>query len=486
MKSAKAQTNRQILDGTVWVFLAEGLLLPTGLITAGVLTRQLGPAGYGLFTLASVIVAWIEWSITSIFSRTTIKFVGEASDWRPIGALVVQLHLGVSLGVTLLLWILAPTIAVSLNEPSLGNYLRLFALDIPIFSLASAQRQILIGRGQFRERALATAGRWTLRLVLIVVLVELGFSVSGAILGSIGASLVECLITRYFAPVPWFQRSKLPVRSLFGYALPLFGFAMSMRLYDKLDLFLLKLLGGSAEQSGIYGAAQNLAFIPTILSISFSPLLLSSLSRLLAAGELAQAKQLARHALRLVLALLPIGAITAATAPDIIQLIYGEAFLATAPILSLLVFGTLSLMMVSVGTTILTAASKPSWPLIIAAPLLPLAAWGHWWTIPTWQATGAALVTMLVAGLGALLMVFAIYRLWQILPPLATLLRSLLACGALYFLASHWSVGQFWLLPQLLMLALMIPFLFFILGEFNRQEIALAGSVLTSLISSKP
>ncbi|MEM9266822.1 MAG: oligosaccharide flippase family protein [Cyanobacteria bacterium P01_F01_bin.13] len=484
MKSTVA--NRQILDGTVWVFLAEGLLLPTGLITAGVLTRQLGPSGYGLFTLASVIVAWIEWSITSIFSRTTIKFVGEASDWRPIGALVIQLHLAVSVGVAVLLWLMAPSVAASLKEPSLGEYLRLFALDIPIFSLASAQRHILIGRGQFRERALATAGRWTLRMVLIVVLVELGFSVSGAILGSIGASLVECLITGYFAPVSWFQRSSFPVRSLFGYALPLFGFAMSMRLYDKLDLFLLKLLGGSAEQSGIYGAAQNLAFIPTILSISFSPLLLSSLSRLLAAGELSQAKQLTRQSLRLVLVLLPVGAITVATAPDIIQLVYGEAFLATAPILSLLIFGALGLMMISVGTTILTAASKPSWPLVIASPLLPLAAGGHWWAIPLWQATGAAVVTMLVAWFGAVLMVLAIYRLWQVLPPVTTLGRSFLVCGALYFLASHWPVvSPLWLLPQLLVLALMIPLLFLVLGEFNRREIALAGSVLTSLIGSK-
>ena len=250
-------------------------------------------------------MAWIEWSITSIFSRTTIKFVGETSDWKPIGALVEQLHLAVSAGVALLLWVLTPAFAAALHEPELDNYLRLFALDIPIFSLASAQRNILIGRGQFRERALATAGRWTLRLLFIVLLVELGFSVSGAILGSIGASLVEYLITGYFAPVPWLKRSNVPLRSLFGYALPLFGFAMTMRLYDKLDLFLLKFLGGSAEQSGIYGAAQNLAFIPTILSISFSPLLLSSLSRLLAAGELSQAKQLSRQALRLIVALLP-------------------------------------------------------------------------------------------------------------------------------------------------------------------------------------
>jgi len=482
MKFPVNQTNRQILDGTVWVFLAEGLILPTGLITAGFLTRQLGPEGYGLFTLASVIVAWVEWSITSIFSRTTIKFVGEADDWRPIGALVVQLHLAVSLGVTLLLWLLAPAIATGLNEPVLGQYLQLLALDIPIFSLASAQRNILIGMGQFRQRAVATAGRWMLRVVLIVFLVELGFSIQGAILGSIGATLTELVITRFFAPTPWFQRANYPIRPLFGYAIPLFAFAMSMRLYDKLDLFMLKVLGGSAEQSGIYGAAQNLAFIPTILSISFSPLLLSSLSRLLAAGEVDSARQLARHALRLVIGLLPIGAVTIATAPSIVSLIYGVEFLPTAPILSLLIFSALGLMMISVGTTILIAAERPNWPVFITLPMVPVAVLGHRQLIPVLDAIGAALVSTFVAGIGAISIIISIYLRWGILPPLATLARSLLVCPAIYALATYWSVTGLWLLPQLLLLAVMIPLLFGVLGEFSRSEIRLVGSMVSGML----
>jgi len=482
MKFPVNQTNRQILDGTVWVFLAEGLILPTGLITAGFLTRQLGPEGYGLFTLASVIVAWVEWSITSIFSRTTIKFVGEADDWRPIGALVVQLHLAVSLGVTLLLWLLAPAIATGLNEPVLGQYLQLLALDIPIFSLASAQRNILIGMGQFRQRAVATAGRWMLRVVLIVFLVELGFSIQGAILGSIGATLTELVITRFFAPTPWFQRANYPIRPLFGYAIPLFAFAMSMRLYDKLDLFMLKALGGSAEQSGIYGAAQNLAFIPTILSISFSPLLLSSLSRLLAAGEVDSARQLARHALRLVIGLLPIGAVTIATAPSIVSLIYGVEFLPTAPILSLLIFSALGLMMISVGTTILIAAERPNWPVFITLPMVPVAVLGHRQLIPVLDAIGAALVSTFVAGIGAISIIISIYLRWGILPPLATLARSLLVCPAIYALATYWSVTGLWLLPQLLLLAVMIPLLFGVLGEFSRSEIRLVGSMVSGML----
>ncbi|MEM8504165.1 MAG: oligosaccharide flippase family protein [Cyanobacteria bacterium P01_D01_bin.1] len=483
MKSS-TQTNRQILDGTVWVFLAEGLILPTGLVTAGFLTRQLGPEGYGLFTLASIIVAWIEWSITSIFSRTTIKFVGESEDWRPIGALVVQLHLFASVGVLLILWLLAPAIAAGLNEPLLSSYLRLLALDIPLFSLASAQRNILIGMGGFRQRAVATAGRWTIRMALIVLLVGLGFSVPGAIVGSIGASLTEFVLTYYFAPTPWLKRTNFPIRPLFGYAVPLFAFAMVMRFYDKLDLLMLKVMGGSAEQSGIYGAAQNLAFIPTILSISFSPLLLSSLSRLLSAGDLTAAKQLARHALRLIIGLLPIGTITIATAPAIVDLVYGGEFAPTAPILSLLIFSALGLMVVSVGTTILIAAERPKWPVAIAAPMLPIALWGHSLVIPRLNAIGAAWITTLVAAVGALAMLAAVYYRWRILPPVLTVGRSLLVSLLVYGLASIWSVTGVWILPQLTVLALTIPLLFGLLGEFDRSELALIRSTISGLVKS--
>jgi len=73
---------RHMLEGTFRVFLAEALLLPTGLLTAAFLTRRLGPGGYGLFTLATTVVVWIELNISSVFARATVKFIGEAEDWR--------------------------------------------------------------------------------------------------------------------------------------------------------------------------------------------------------------------------------------------------------------------------------------------------------------------------------------------------------------------------------------------------------------------
>src|SRR5438552_15465793 len=83
---------RQMVDGSLRILIAEGLILPTGLITAAFLTRHLGPSKYGLFTLASVVVLWIEFFVTSAFSRAAIKLIGDAEDWRPWGVTLVRFY----------------------------------------------------------------------------------------------------------------------------------------------------------------------------------------------------------------------------------------------------------------------------------------------------------------------------------------------------------------------------------------------------------
>ena len=150
VSGAQPHPGRHLLDGTVWVLLAEALLPVTGLVTAAFLTRRLGPNGYGLWVLAVSLVVWVEWSLASFFSRATIKHVGEARDWRPLGTAAVQLQFRMGSGAMVAIWILALPLARWLNEPSLATCLALLAVDIPLFALAQAHRQILAGREEAR------------------------------------------------------------------------------------------------------------------------------------------------------------------------------------------------------------------------------------------------------------------------------------------------------------------------------------------------
>ena len=417
LNRSSLKPRRQLLDGTTRVFLAEALILPTGMVILIFLTRKLGPEGFGLFTLAAAFIFWLETIIGSIFSGATVKFVSEATDWRSVGNTVIRLHLAIGAGTALLLLFSADAISSLLNEPALARYLQIFALDIPLFSLARAQRSVLIGRGAFGQRGLMSAGRYITRLIVIVLLVELGLSVSGAIIASIVASLVEYLIGRSnnFNLSP-FRRSSFLARRLFGYAVWLFLFSISILIYKKLDLFMLKILGGTANQAGIYGAAQNLSFIPVMFAFAFAPLLLSTLSRMLRAGKDRESRELGGDTMRAVFWLLPFAAMTAGASQEIIVLILGRPYVSAALPMALLIFAALSMVMIAVTTSILTAAGKPGWTFAMTGPLIPLALLGHILLIPRWGLVGASLSTTLTAIVGALATMIAVYGIWRVRP----------------------------------------------------------------------
>ena len=103
--------------------------------------------------------------------------------------------------------------------------------------------------------------------------------------------------------------------------------------------------------------------------MSFSPLLLSTLSRLISSGDISQAKAISSDAMRLVIVLLPFAGMTAGMSHEIVDFVFGPLFAPAAPLLSLLIFGALAMVMIAVVTAILTAAGKPKWALVQGATL---------------------------------------------------------------------------------------------------------------------
>jgi len=459
-----------LLQGSILVLLAEALLPLTGIVTAAFLTRSLGAADYGLLTLAATFISWIELAINSLFSRATVKVIGDAEDWRPAGASLLRLHVWISAGAMIVCWILAKPTAALLNEPAMAGYLALFALDIPIFSLANCHRSMLVGRGQYRCRAGASASRWITRLVLIIVLVKLGFSVRGAIVGSIGASLAELAIARYYIRPGWPQRGTTP-SAIWDYALPVFFSALALRFLN-LGLFLFKMLGGSAVQTGIYGAAQNAAMVmPGIFAAALSPLLLSTMTRVLRSGDPEAARVLGHNAMRVVVGMLPIAAAVAAASSEIAVLLFGVHFAAAGPPMAILFLAGLGLVMLSLLTAILIACGNPSWTLYLTAPLLPAAIVGHFIAIPRFGLMGAASVTAIVTCLGALCGMVVVRKGLGIGMPTATFLRAVLLSGIVYPLVSFWPTPGLAIVVKMAAAAILTVGGFVLLSELKQKEI---------------
>jgi O-antigen/teichoic acid export membrane protein len=478
---AATVTQRTFL-GTARVFLAESLLLPTGLLTAAYLARRLGPEAYGLFAVAAAIIAWIEWSLTALFARTSVKLVADARSWQQIGSTILSVHLFASLAGALLLFLVASPLAILFHNPELAGYMRLFAIDIPLFCQAQAHRNILVGLGQYSAQALAAATRWVSRLVLVVLLVQLGLSVEGAILGYIGASIIELGVTRFFVRPEFSARATLQVSRLWGLAVPLLLSSLALRFYDKLDLVTLTALGGTARQAGLYGAAQNLAIFPTLFATSFSPLLLSALSRAFRDGKGSLTQALVRDSMRAVVLVTPFATLAAGSASEIVTLVYGRAFGPSASFLSWLIFAAVALLQISVATAILIAANRPKLTLAVTGPLPLIALTGYLIVIPRWGPYGAAPVTFVSAILVALAAVVAAFGVCRALPPLGTVFRSSLLCGLSYAGAVSWTTPGFMLVVKLVVMSIAIIVAFGLLGEFTKAEV----TTLRALVRRDP
>jgi O-antigen/teichoic acid export membrane protein len=478
MSPSSSPSTRDTLAGTVRVFLAESLLIPTGLLTAAYLARRLGPGAYGLFTVAAAVTAWIEWSIAALFSRATVKLVADASDWRPVGSTIVSAQLALSLALALALWGLAPVAAGLLGDAGLAPLLRLFALDIPLFTLAQAHRNILVGLGGFTDRALAAAARWISRLIFTVLLVELGWSIYGAILACIAASAVELAVARWKVRPGWSPRAALEARRLWGYAAPLVASALALRAFDRLDLMTLSALGGTPAQAGHYAAAQNLAILPSLFALAFSPLVISSLTRALRHGDVEQARRMGRDALRAVLLLLPFAAAVSGAAREIVVLVFGPGFAPAGPLLSLLIFGAVAMVLISVATSILIAAEQPGLALRFTGPLPFVALGGYVMLVPRLGPIGAALGTAGCAAAASLGLFVAVHRVFRATPAAATVMRSILLSALAYAVAYLRPVPGPLVVLQLLVIGMAILLGLVLTGELRPSELTAARSLL--------
>ena len=469
---------RETLVGTVRVFAAEALVFPTGLVTMAFLTRWLGADGYGVFSLAAMVVAWIQWGVVSLLSRSTILSIRAAGEWKPLATRILHVHLAIGVAGGALLLLAAPLVARALSLPSLTLYLRLFALDVPLFVYAHAHRSIVTGLGRFGHRALAVATRWTTRMALILVLVGLGWSITGAIVASIGASVMELLVARRYDRAPLFARPATSARPFLTASVPLMVAAIALRILNDADLFALKALGASTADAGIYAAARNLALATNVFAAAFAPLILSTLVRLVHEGAVDHARDMSRDALRLVVLLAPFAALVAGASDGIVRLILGEAFAPAGPLLARLVFAGLAVTMMGVGSAILIAGGELDRSAWILGSILPFTIAALIWAIPRFGAIGAAWVSTVAMATGAVMTMVAIARMWGVVPPTATMARAVLVALAAGLSARAWPASGWGLVIQLALFGGAIPLALLALGEFTRRELTVARRAL--------
>jgi O-antigen/teichoic acid export membrane protein len=473
--SSTVNPQTRLVSGTVLVLAAEALAFPAGLIATILLTHYLVPADYGALALALAGVAWLEWTVVSLFSRAAWKLIAEAADWRLVVAPVVRTFLLTSVLVALFVFATAGVAASVLGIPQLTSLLRVLAIEIPIFATAHAYRTVLVGRGMHGSRAIVAAGRWVIRALLIAAGALLGFSLIGIALLIVAATFVELAIARVRAVglrlvQPSQMGPQITTRALLTYATPLALSAICMRLFERIDIFALRILGGSLPDVAAYGVAQNLSLGPGLFGAAFAPALIAAVSYRLAHRDGDGVRRLGGEALRAGFLVLSVTLLAAGAAPALIDLMFGVRYAAAAPLFALLILGAAGTLLIALAGGILVGAGQLRWTVILTAPLLLVAVIGHLIMVPRLGAIGAATVTAGTSLFGAVASCAAARVLVGARVPVATLLRALVIGGAAAATAYASRVRGAAVLPELLLILVLIIVALLLTGELKADE----------------
>jgi len=268
-----------------------------------------------------------------------------------------------------------------------------------------------------------------------------------------------------------FRPPPIPAAPFLAFALPLFVSGMAGQLSRRLDLFALKGLGASAAEAGVYASAQVLAWVPAMLAAAFSPLLLSSMSRAIAAGRPERARDLATDFLRGPLWLLPIAGAAAGAAPQIARLVYGVEFEPGGAYLAVLVFaGVVATLSGTAGATLVVRNRLRAhvWGAVI--PLV-VAGVSFLFLIPRFGGVGAAASTLLGVASGVGFRLIAAYNSGGLIFPWRTALRSSVLVPFAWTLAARGPQDGALLVLKLSAISLAAGAALAALGEFEREEL---------------
>lgn len=382
MEPLMSRKRTSVAQGALYLAFSSGFFVVCSYLMHSVLGRVLQPESYGIFGLVFSVLVWLE-ILFSGTSGATVKMVAERpAGLRQIERSSLTLLLATAASVFALTFLFAPAIARAFNEPSLSFYLRIAIIDVPFLAVYRVYIALLNGLRLYGKQSLAAMVYVFAKSAVIIGLVLLGFSVSGALIGNVIASVFGLLLAFYFfrsgladhgyeAATEKSGRSALAL--LAKASVPFTIYALLYNALMNVDLWMVQGLLSDSTQTGYYVAAVNLAralyFMLSALSLALFPAIAGSISR----GDHARTRDYIRRTFRtLLVVLVPISVFMAVSSSRLVCLIYSSSYLPAAEPLVFLSFGYALFAIIIACLTILMADNDFKEVLIIEVFLVLL------------------------------------------------------------------------------------------------------------------
>lgn len=251
------------------------------IITLGIsiiLARLLGPKEFGLIAMSMVFI-----NISNVFTDVgfTSGLIQQQNTKDIAYSSVFYVNLVLSVILSIVVIITAPTIANFYSEPRIEILLILLSIIPPIAAIGKVHATILTKKLNFKLLTIKDLAINTIGGLLAILIAYLGYGVYSLIVQQIIYVLLGSIFLWYFSGwKPKFEFSYDEIKKVFNYSGFVFLDSLFRQIFNQIDIiFIAKIF--SPTILGFYSRAASLrAQIQTYTTNSLSKVLFPSLSRL--------------------------------------------------------------------------------------------------------------------------------------------------------------------------------------------------------------
>lgn len=396
-----------VLSGNI---IAQG----TGYLSIVMISRNLGPEQYGIFSLlVAIFTLSVQLSDLGL-STPYVKYASQLNCSHKIRGLffsVMAVRILISLLTAASIYYLSEELSLFLFETyTYSREIRIIAFSLAfqaIFKQLITQYQAM---QKFKGYALLSIYNQLLKLAAVILFVYLfsNHAIITLLTVAFSFSVIPVLFLQSltkFNPRKSFSLRIAPVKRIFKMGIWIFLSSVAVLLMMQLDMFMLQKLS-TPEEVGYYSAANQLAMVFPILSMSIMTTILPKLGSYIK-------KHSIRHYVVTVLKKSPIVfllmILLVALSPLMINFIYGASFESSISVFRILIISFLIGVIVNPIALVLYELNKAYILTCMNWLQLGLNYSANLYFIPSYQAEGAALATSLVRVLGGIIVIFFLF-----------------------------------------------------------------------------
>lgn len=323
-------------------------------VGAIVIARLLGPAGYGLYTLAlvlpSLFVVVIDFGLNSALTMygASLRAQQRYSRLASMIGSGLLFKLVVGMATSLLALGFSGQLAASvLQRQNIGQLLMLASISILFQGLFNLAYSSFVGLDRMEQGSLVMVLRDATRTVLSSVLILVGFGTVGAILGQVVGWVVAGLLGAWLLVTHRQAFRKMPsemelkkggradMEAMIGYGLPLYvGTLLTMALMQYQRIILAFFV--SDTEIGNFSAAFNFGALVSIIATPVATALFPAFSKLDIETRKDDVSRIFKLSVRYTtLIIFPVAIAIATLSKDLTTAVYGASYIGASTYLTL-------------------------------------------------------------------------------------------------------------------------------------------------------